>query len=57
MKIDASEMKIVEDLFKMIRRIYQHEHCNKQLRSYIEFEMGKEFTQIDFKKFLREKDT
>ena len=50
-----ADLQIFKDLLKLVRRIYQHEHCSTGLKSYIRFEMGRFFNKdIDVKSFLEE---
>ena len=52
-----TELDVFKDLLRLIRKIYQHERCPPELKSYIRFEAGKFFNKdIDVKQFLKGND-
>ena len=47
------DLQIFKDVLLLIRKIYQHELCSKELKTYIRFECGKFFNkEIEVKEFL-----
>jgi hypothetical protein len=56
-KIDLSDIAIVQELLDLIKRIYQHERTSNVTKSYIRFELGKFLRKdLDIKGFLEGKD-
>ncbi len=56
MKIDLSDIHLVEKLLYIMRDIYQHEQTNEHTKTYIRFVLGKEFPHLDIHSFLEGKD-
>lgn len=56
-KIDASELELVNDLLDIYKRIYQHEHTPQVTKDYIHYELKKYLKpEFNIKRFLNEKD-
>jgi len=50
-------MEVFWDVLTLIQKIYQHQDCPPELKSYIRFEAGKFFNKdIDIKGFLEGDD-
>lgn len=56
MRIDLSDISLVQQLLDICRRLYQHETCSPEMRTYIRFELGKAFPKLDVIGFLRDTD-
>ena len=54
-ELSVVNLRIFNEVFDLVRKIYQHELCNDDLRSYIRFECGKLLnSEIDVKRFLNQ---